>query len=218
MRLAAALAATCALAVPGMPAAAEPPPEMAALLLTTADLPAGYQVISADANPYRADLFDLIGTGAPCRLPAEVSYASYIWERSVSVTFLREGETSEDDAAVAEVVADRGPGAAGALVDAAAATMPGRCPHVDIPASDITMRPITMPAIGDRSAAFGVTVGTKSNSASEVMDYFDSWTTLSFAVAAVGSRSVVVVLMGASDTHDVDLAALTRTAVDRARS
>ncbi|WP_433796942.1 hypothetical protein [Actinoplanes sp. CA-252034] len=242
MRLAVGLVAVCALAAPAVPAAAAPavtataapavpataapgvpvtagPPGMAGLLLTTADLPAGYRAVPADENPYRTDLFEVIGKGAPCRLPAELSYSSFTWERSVSATFLREGDGSEDDETMAEVVADRGAGVAGALVDAAAA-MPRQCPEIDTPRSRISMSPITVPTIGDRSAAFRVDVGTKSNSASEGVSeyYFDSWSYLSIAVAAVGTRSVVVVLMGTSEQPGIDLAEITGEAVARVRS
>jgi hypothetical protein len=212
--VAAGLVAACALVVP----AADPPPGMAALLLTTADLPAGYQVVTADDNPYQADLFEVIGRGAPCRLPAELSYSSFTWQRSVSVTFLREDESEgeSNDHALAEVVADRGAETARALVDAAVA-MPKRCPAIDTPRREITMSPITMPTIGDRSAALGVHVRTKSGGASEGAheDYFDSWSNASIAVVAIGSRSVVVVLMGTYEPQDVDLTAITRKAVAR---
>ncbi|MEV4282588.1 hypothetical protein [Actinoplanes xinjiangensis] len=212
MGVAAGLVAACALVVP----AADPPPGMAALLLTTADLPAGYQVVTADENPYQADLFEVIGRGAPCRLPAELSYSSFTWQRSVSVTFLREDENDSDDQTLTEVVADRGAETAGALVDAAVA-MPRRCPAIDTPRREIAMSPITMPTIGDRSAALRVHVGTKSGGASEGAheDYYDSWSNASIAVVAIGSRSVVVVLMGTYESHDVDLTAITRRAVAR---
>ncbi|MEV6301837.1 hypothetical protein AB0M02_20665 [Actinoplanes sp. NPDC051861] len=193
---------------------ASPPPALSGKLLTGKDVPAAYEAAAEDPFAHVLEvLFDPgSNAGVECRLPVEVPRAGFTPGHSVSAVFVTKPTYWLDVKSLTQVVAEPGRSRARALVDAAAA-LPQRCPKIDTPGYTMMLKPMTLPALGDRSAAFTVDVMVKAVGMDNA--YVDA---MLGEVSVVSRRGVtsVVILMGYSFLdHVSELPAVTRKAAAR---